>query len=388
MRVAGVPVHVVTIDMNRNDLVIRPVVEPSGHRKSFAKMVQQHRPIAAVNGTFFDTRTGITVGNLVSNGRLLSEGMVGSNMVFRRDGRVEIVSSARNLGRYKDWSDAEFAIGGGPTLMVDGDFFMDPKSEGFRDPSLFANRPRTAVGVTQNAHFRMVVVTQGVSLWKLAHVMKGLGCVHALNLDGGSSSGLSVGQKTMVRPARQLTNLLGVFPSHKEPQQSRAVSVAKARALAHYQKGQNLLAAGKYRKARSQMRQAVAKDPQQATFWRAAAKSETLMGNRQRAISDWRRSGELYLAHGDLVSAMDSGKQLLNLDVKSTFAHLLVGECLIEQGKDAEALLHLESVLASKPGHPKATRLLEGIRFRLDTLDAFHDSVDSLRGTLLLANVW
>lgn len=388
VKVAGVPVHVVTVDMNRSDLVIRPVVEPSGHRKTFTRMIKEHRPIAAVNGTFFDTKTGITVGNLVSNGRLLSEGMAGSNMVFRRDGRVEIVSSARNLGRYKDWSDAEFAIGGGPTLMVDGEFFMNPKSEGFRDPSLFANRPRTAVGVTQDARFRMVVVTQGVSLWQLAHVMRDLGCVHALNLDGGSSTGLSVGQQTMVKPARKLTNLLGVFAAHDEPQQVRAVDVARKRALAHYRKGQRLMAAGKYRKGRSHLRQAVAKDPQQASFWRAAAEAETLMGNRSRAIADWKRSGEIYLAHGDLTSAMESGRQLLNLDVKSTFAHLLVGECLIEQGKDAEALLHLESVLAYSPGHPRAQELLSEVKFRLETLNALNESFDSIQGTILLASAF
>ena len=221
---AGIPVHVVDIDLKRDDLVVRPVVVPTGHRQSFGKLIKNHRPAAAINGTFYDTNTGITVGNLVSEGRLLSEGMVGSNLVFRKDGSFQLLSSSRNLGRYKDWSDVDFAIGGGPTLLSNKEFFMDPASEGFRDPSLFKSRPRSAVGVTKKGHLRMVVVTRSISLWQLAHVMKELKCVHAINLDGGSSSALSVGQNQIVRPSRGMTNILGVFYSHMEPAQTASSS--------------------------------------------------------------------------------------------------------------------------------------------------------------------
>ena len=216
MKVASVPIHLVDVDLGRGDLVVRPVVLPTGHRETFTHIVKKNRPVAAVNGTFFDTKTGITVGNLVSKGRLLSEGMVGSNLMFKNNGTVALVSSARNLGRYKDWSDVEFAVGGGPTLLSSGEFYMDPKSEGFRDPSLFALRPRVAMGVTRDRHLRLVVVTKGISLWSLARVMKDLDCYHAINLDGGSSTGLSVGGTTMVNPGRRLTNILGVFASHME----------------------------------------------------------------------------------------------------------------------------------------------------------------------------
>lgn len=364
MRAADVPVHLVSVDLTRSDLILRPVIAPTGHRQVFKSLVKQHRPVAAINGTFFDTRTGITVGNLVTEGRLLAEGMSGSNLVFRNDGSVELVSSARNLGRYQDWSDVEFAVGGGPTLLADGEYFMSPKSEGFKDPSLFQPRPRTALGVTESGQLRMVVVTQSVTLWQMAKVMHELGCVHAINLDGGSSTGLSVGQKVVVNPARSLTNLVGVFPSHQSPEMNRAVSVAQSRAYGHYQKGLQLIEHRKLKRARSQMRQAVAKEPSQAAYWEGAARTELLMRNRPRAILDLAQAAHLYLRKGDLVSVQQMADRILELDFNNTTGHLLVAQARIEQGLDQEAVPSLRFVLEKQPGHPQAAELLTGIKFR------------------------
>ena len=364
LEVAGIPIHLVDADLSRNDLVLRPAVTPTGHRREFGALVAKHRPVAAVNGTFFDTKTGITVGNLVSEGRLLSEGMVGSNLVFFRDGTVSLVSSSRNLGRYNDWSDVDFAIGGGPTLLSDGEYFMAPDSEGFRDPGLFKPRPRSALGVTYDGRLRMVVVTQNITLWQLAHVMNELRCHHAINLDGGSSTGLSVGGTTMVQPTRKLTNIVGLFVPHLQPKLDRAVQVAEHRAKGHFQKAQLLQSQGRLRLARSQFRQAVAKAPDQAGFWRGAGLIELEFGNLSRAALDLRRSAELYLDRGDLVTAQALAEKLLRLDSDDLTAHLLAGECKVEQGIDDEAEVHLKRVLESMPGHPRASELLKVVLYR------------------------
>lgn len=374
LQVAGVPVHLVDVELYRDDLVVRPVVAPNGHRQTFHQMVSQNRPLAAVNGTFFDTLTGVTVGNLVSDGRMLSEGMVGSNLVFYKDGSVSLLSSSRNLGRYKDWSDVDFAVGGGLTLLSGGEFFVDPRSEGFTDPSLFSPRPRSAIGVTPEGRLRMVVVTQGVSLWQLARVMKELKCLHAINIDGGSSTGLSVGGTTMVSPSRKLTNILGVFPAHQKPTLGRAIHVASTRALGHYIKGQELLSQGDVRLARSQMRQAVAKAPEQAGYWRAAGLAEWRHGDLPRALKDLSRSMSLYFERGDLVAANSVADEILQIDSLHTAAHLVSGECKVEQGLDEQAAVHLKFVLEGQPGHPKATELMEVIDFRARSLTELQSS--------------
>lgn len=361
---AGVPLHLVDIDLERDDLVVRPVVVPNGHRVQFGSLAKQHRPVAAINGTFFDTKTNITVGNLVSRGRLLSEGMTGSNLVFESNGTVQLLSSSRNLGRYKDWSKVEFAVGGGPTLLSSGKYFMSPKSEGFRDPGLFRPRPRTAIGVTKDGHLRFVVVTQPVSLWQLARALKELRCYHAINLDGGSSTGLSVGGKVVVRPQRKLTNLVGVFAAHMEPKLSRAVYVAQARALAHYRKGTALFKKRAWRLARSQMRQAVSKDPEQAGYWKAAGEAELKLGNRLQGTKDLKMASTIYLERGNLTSALATAQKVVAVRPNDMGAHLICGECQVELGENKEADRHLRIVLESEPGHPKAMELLKVVKFR------------------------
>lgn len=380
--VQGVPLHLVDIDIKRSDLIVRPVVVPSGQRRTFQQMVKDTRPVAAINGTFFDTKTGITVGNLVSEGRLLSEGMMGSNLVFNNDGSIQLLSSSRNLGRYTDWSNVDFAVGGGPTLLVAGEYFVDPASEGFRDPSLFSARPRAALGVTEDGRLRMVVVTQGITLWKLAHVMKELRCVHALNLDGGTSAGLSVGGTTMVNPGRKLTNIVGVYATHLKPSLSRAKQVAATRAVGHFQKAQQYLQSGDLRMARSQMRQAVAKDPGQAGFWKVAGQIEERVGNSSQAADDFLRAASLYKDRGDLASAADLAQRVVDWDPKSPSAHLILGECKAEILEDQQALYHLEVVLERLPGHPRATEILRDVRYRLQSQKVIERSKDTLTEAL------
>lgn len=382
--VDGVPIHLVDVDIKRDDLVVKPVVVPSGQRESFQKMVKDSRPVVAVNGTFFDTLTGITVGNLVADGRLLSEGMTGSNLIYNKDGSWQLLSSSRNLGRYKDWSDVKFAVGGGPTLLASGEFFMDPASEGFRDPSLFTPRPRAAIGVTENGHMRVVVVTQGITLWKLAHIMKDLHCVNAINLDGGTSTGLSVGGTTMVRPGRKLTNIVGVFASHMEPALSRATRVAETRAMAHYRKSQSLLNEGKLRLARSQARQAVAKAPEQAGFWRSAGQIELQAGNSDQGLKDLLKSASIYFERGDLHSAMSVADEMVANDANSIPAHLVLGECHAELLEDVEAEHHLQLVLDNFPGHPRATELLRDVHYRLNSQRKLEASGSAIVDTLSL----
>jgi len=369
LTVAGVPIHLVDADLNRSDIVLRPVVAPTGHRQEFSQMVSSHRPVAAINGTFFDTRTGITVGNLVSDGRLLSEGMVGSNLVFHKDGTIALRSSSGNLGRYKNWAQVDFAVGGGITLISNGNYYVNPAAEGFSDPGLFNPRPRAALGVTSDRRLRMVVVTQDITLWQMAHVMKELRCLHAINLDGGSSTGLSVGGTTMVQPQRQLTNFIGIFASHMQPSLNRAVQVAEQRAQAHYQKAKALEAQGDLRLARSHYRQAVAKAPEQAGYWRAAGQVELQFGNHQKASRDLHRSAKLYLTRGELVAAQDLADQLLKLNADDLTAHLLAGECKVEQGSHIEAAEHLRKVLLAQPGHPRAVELMQVLEVRKKALE-------------------
>lgn len=107
--------------------------------------------------------------------------------------------------------DVYSAIGGGPIILHDGHVCIDyltvkDKGNGGRyignpellDDDIFGpsvRPPRTAIGHTADGKIVIMVVdgrgsggSQGVSLDELARLMKGLGCVNVLNLDGGGST--------------------------------------------------------------------------------------------------------------------------------------------------------------------------------------------------------
>lgn len=100
------------------------------------------------------------------------------------------------------------AIGGIIVLLKNGEIKNTITQEMF-DVSATSNQPRTAIGVTNSNKLVLFVcegrnVTPGVAgltTADLAQVMKDLGCIDALNLDGGGSSGMLVNGKETIKPS-------------------------------------------------------------------------------------------------------------------------------------------------------------------------------------------
>ena len=110
------------------------------------------------------------------------------------------------------------AIGAGPLLMKDGAIVLDAELEKFRPPFPTQRAARSAVGLTGDRKLLLVTAGKGeedtgITLGEMAVLMQQLGCQHALNLDGGTSSTLVVGDRIVNfdgRPPR-VQNYLGVF---------------------------------------------------------------------------------------------------------------------------------------------------------------------------------
>lgn len=94
---------------------------------------------------------------------------------------------------------AKTAIGGGPLLINEGKFtdsFVEELFNGTSGIGPDSNQPRTAVGVTSDKKMIIFVcegrgMTEGVyglTTADVANVLLDLGCVEAINLDGGGSS--------------------------------------------------------------------------------------------------------------------------------------------------------------------------------------------------------
>lgn len=99
------------------------------------------------------------------------------------------------------------ALGAGPMILQDGEVRVTSDAEVFFGTSIPEVHPRTAAGVTEDGALILMVVdgrqpeSRGVSLDELARLMREVGAVDALNLDGGGSSTLVVGGTLVNRPA-------------------------------------------------------------------------------------------------------------------------------------------------------------------------------------------
>jgi exopolysaccharide biosynthesis protein len=207
----GVPTHVVTV--NLNDPRIRVSVNTArggiGHSERLSSMVHRLMPAAAITGTFFDNATLLPVGDIVAGGKQIYRGPAGTGFAVRADNSVTF--QPRNWGRTYDWSDFETVLCTGPTLLRGGGNALFPIAEGYKDPSLWALRPRTAVGLTRHNKLLLVSVNRPIHLRNMRNILSKMGAVEAVGLDGGSSSGLYAGGAIRVRPGRSLTNVLTVY---------------------------------------------------------------------------------------------------------------------------------------------------------------------------------
>jgi hypothetical protein len=104
-----------------------------------------------------------------------------------------------------DWTKISQATGGGPILVRDGKSYIDAVEEGF-NADFISRNPRSAIGCTAMGDLWIVAIdgrqqiSAGVTLDEEARVMLSLGCVDAMNLDGGGSTLLNLLGVTLNRP--------------------------------------------------------------------------------------------------------------------------------------------------------------------------------------------
>ncbi|BDQ04458.1 MAG: hypothetical protein KatS3mg036_0839 [Ignavibacterium sp.] len=109
------------------------------------------------------------------------------------------------------YSNLLVGIGGAPTLVKNGQVNVTYDQEIMWGSGVgYDNRdPRTAVGYTANNHVILIVAdgrqinSEGVGLPELAQIMIDLGCVEAMNLDGGGSTQMAIGNQYVNNPSEQ-----------------------------------------------------------------------------------------------------------------------------------------------------------------------------------------
>jgi exopolysaccharide biosynthesis protein len=215
---------------------------------------KNNSPLIIVNGTFFSFKTSQNLNTIIKNGTPLAYNVsstkgrgkdsVRNVKIYRsaigisKKGKADIAwiqsdtlehltasqlpiepintDSVNEITKNKKWVQSHFknwdvqtAIGGGPVLIQDGEIKITNDEELlFAGKGKFDKHPRTAMGYTANGKLIILVVqgrfpakAEGADLLQIATILKDIGCVEALNLDGGGSSCMLVNGKETITPS-------------------------------------------------------------------------------------------------------------------------------------------------------------------------------------------
>jgi len=249
----------IDVDMNNPDLVIHPYI---GSNKTIDNFVPFVGAYAGINGGFFGGTSSfsavvypyeVKAQNVATVTRFSQSYPVIRSffgMNFNRTFKVEWIyhygNNISDIYRFDEpmpytnnqptplppplqsngnqYQNLLVGIGGAPTLVKNGQVNVTYNEEIMWGSGVgFDNSdPRTAVGYTADNHVIMIVAdgrqvtSQGVGLPELAQIMIDLGCVEAMNLDGGGSTQMAVGNQLVNSPSesRAVPTILTV--THKD----------------------------------------------------------------------------------------------------------------------------------------------------------------------------
>ena len=111
---------------------------------------------------------------------------------------------------FKKWK-MKTAVGGGPVLVQNGKIKITNEEElKFTGKAINDKHPRTCMGYTADGRLIIMVIegrfpgiAEGASLAQEARLLVELGCVEALNLDGGGSSCMLINGKETIKPSEK-----------------------------------------------------------------------------------------------------------------------------------------------------------------------------------------
>ena len=134
---------------------------------------------------------------------------------FKKFDFLQAIKSVENYPSVKTMSGLRFqkwkvktAMGGGPVLLQSGEVSISNNQElKFGGKEINDKHPRTCMGYTKDGQLIIMVIrgrhpnAAGASLIQEAQLLKNLGCVEALNLDGGGSTCMIVNGKETIKPS-------------------------------------------------------------------------------------------------------------------------------------------------------------------------------------------
>jgi N-acetylmuramoyl-L-alanine amidase len=178
-KVNGVNVAYAIADPRKDD-----IAAAVGMGKSVKEIGQAEAATVAANFNYFDTSSGIPIGRVIAGGKTVIRDIA---KTLPRD-ELYMLDGALRIGKAP--AGAEWALQGSPPLLKDEKNVI---AEGVKRDQLGediwqGSAYRLAAGITADGRLVVVRTLDKVKLDALASVMAALGCVDALNGDGGGSA--------------------------------------------------------------------------------------------------------------------------------------------------------------------------------------------------------
>jgi exopolysaccharide biosynthesis protein len=216
----GVDAHAVRVDLDTACLTV--ATTPVGDRGlTVSEFARGKGAVVAINADYFDPALN-PIGLAMGDGEVWAradERLRRQEVVGVGERRVEIFPRAEPLREPEAWMTG--AISGWPMVVENcAPVAKLPGSDHFTN----APHPRTAIGLSGDRQHLLLLVADGrredvpgPTLPELAALLVEVGACTALNLDGGGSSAMWIGDRLVNRPSdlieRPVANHLAVVPA-------------------------------------------------------------------------------------------------------------------------------------------------------------------------------
>ncbi len=220
----GSTAHLVVIDTKSKQIRLRPHVNTPGCPTSVTAIKTD--AIAAVNGAYFNLSNGESASYVVADGKTVCDPHTNPALMDNeklkpfmpailnrtevrllrdKSGKRSIEIARHNSPLPRD-TDLIDSLQAGPQLLPEvterEEAFVRKDPDGKETDSIGAHKTaaRTAFGITADGHAMLLCIagnkqeefSSGMTLADVAALLKRLGCVHAVNFDGGTSTTMVV----------------------------------------------------------------------------------------------------------------------------------------------------------------------------------------------------
>ncbi len=226
--------HILVVDPSEFEISSKRAQAKNGiYRNTLLSFVSSSNAFAAVNGGFWKVN-GDPAGILKCDGVFIGlpvkpRGAIGwkdggkvvyiDQLLTEKKNNVIYVYPQSGYTEKENWQDLTHIVGGALILIRDGKVVSDHKSEQTIESFRLNKHARTAVGIRRNGEWVFVVIDQfkkglgGMTITELSNFIFELEIVDAVNLDGGSSSKMVIGDQIMTqsRVDRPIADAICIF---------------------------------------------------------------------------------------------------------------------------------------------------------------------------------